>query len=181
MRNAILGLALLMLALAARPAVVQAQERAEETAARPARSGNVYRVEFAIQETEEGKPVNTRSYMIMVEDAPGRNCRVRTGSRVPIVTPSTTGSSVPTIQYMDVGVNLDCDLRERTDGLRLQIGLEVTNFAQGQEGRDQPLLRTIRFEGVAAVVPGKPTVVGALDDATSKRRYELEVTATKVR
>jgi hypothetical protein len=28
---------------------------------------------------------------------------------------------------------------------------------------------------------GKPTLIGALDDVDSNRRYEVEVTATKVR
>lgn len=147
----------------------------------PPRSGSIYRLDFAIHESEDGKRVNTRSYMIMAEDDYGRNCRIRTGSRVPIVTPGAPGSSVPAIQYMDVGINLDCDLRDRPDGVRLQVTMEISNFAQGQEGRDQPLLRTIRIEAVAALVPGKPGLVSSVDDAASKRRYELEVTATKVK
>jgi len=31
------------------------------------------------------------------------------------------------------------------------------------------------------VTPGRPTVVASMDDVESNRRYEIEVTATKVK
>ena len=44
-----------------------------------------------------------------------------------------------------------------------------------------PVFRTNIFRSEAVIPLGKPTVVGAMDDVASNRRYEIEVTATKVR
>lgn len=153
--------------------LVRAQEApAEETRGSP-KPLSVYRVEFAIHESEDGKRVNTRNYAQVVEE--GGHCRVRAGSRVPI----TTGAGV--VQYMDVGVRVDCELSERDGYVRLDLVLEITSFAQDQQAQGHPLLRNIRSELQTAVQPDKPTVVSSIDDTTSQRRYELAVTATKVK
>jgi hypothetical protein len=44
-----------------------------------------------------------------------------------------------------------------------------------------PVLRQVRFSGNSLVALGKPTVISTLDDVTSNRRYEIEVTVTKVK
>jgi len=44
-----------------------------------------------------------------------------------------------------------------------------------------PVIRRLHLEDDTLVVPGKPAVVGSIDDVTADRRYEVEVTATKVK
>ena len=41
--------------------------------------------------------------------------------------------------------------------------------------------RHLDLEDDALVVPGKPGMVGSIDDVTAERRYEVEVIATKVK
>ncbi len=44
-----------------------------------------------------------------------------------------------------------------------------------------PVIRQVRTEGDSLVTLGKPTVVATLDDVGTNRRYEIEVTVTKVK
>jgi hypothetical protein len=43
------------------------------------------------------------------------------------------------------------------------------------------VFRTERTEVESIVRPGKPTLVASMDDVVTNRRYEIEVTATKVK
>jgi hypothetical protein len=53
--------------------------------------------------------------------------------------------------------------------------------ASNNGGNQQFLMRQMRTE-MAAVVPiGKQTVIGAIDDASSTKRYEVAVTATRLK
>lgn len=154
--------------LSAAPALAQ-----EKPAERPFKTGPVYKVDFAVREKEDGTTLNTRSYAMLLEDkAVGK---VRASNRVPI--PYEKG-----FQYMDVGLSLDCHLVEREADISVGIQLEISDFAApGQERTSPPLVRSIRSEVKAGVPLGKPTVVSVVDDTATKRRYELEVTVTKVK
>jgi hypothetical protein len=137
------------------------------------RTGNVYRVEFTIREKDGATTVNSRNYLMLLEDKVAG--KVRAENRVPI--PSEKG-----FQYMDVGLSIDCELRERERDLLVNIRMEISDFAApGQEKASPPLIRSIRSELTTGIPPGKPTVVSVVDDTATKRRYELEVTATKVK
>jgi len=62
--------------------------------------------------------------------------------------------------------------------------VEVSNFAnpeQGTRGAVQPLLRQMVISGTPQIIFDKPMIVGSVDDPNSKREYQLEVTATKLR
>ncbi len=146
----------------------------EKPAEKVQKAGNVYRLDFAVREKEDGTTLNTRNYVMLLEDK--ASGKVRAANRVPI----PTGEKG--IQYMDVGLNIDCDLQERDTGISLRVWLEISDFASpGQEKISPPLLRTIRSEVKTGIPLGKPTVVSVVDDTATKRRYELEVTATMVK
>ena len=179
MRKLICCALLLMLAgLYAPPGAAQESEKqarsAEKTSAEK-KSGETYRLEFVVNELEDSKKVNTRSYSVLVE---GENwSKVRIGTRVPIQQPSG-------IVYMDVGLSLDCRLREGESGLSLEVILDMNSFAlpEGAEERPAtPPLRKFRTQTTSALALGKPTVVTSADDMASKRRFQVEVTATKVK
>jgi hypothetical protein len=44
-----------------------------------------------------------------------------------------------------------------------------------------PVLRQLRISGATIVTTGKPIVIGVVDDPNSKRQFQLEVTATKLK
>jgi hypothetical protein len=159
---------------------------AQEAAKPPAAMG-LYKVDFALHESEDGKRLNTRNYMLLIEHGRGNRVspegfnhagfgRIRANTKVPISPEDNK------VMYMDVGLKIDCDLRSAPDGVLLQVGLEISNFADPQQiNSRQPLIREFRTEVSTAVEPSKPTVIAVVDDAATKRRYELEVTVTKVK
>ena len=147
---------------------------------------SVYRLDYVIHELDNGKRINQRKYSLSVEAGRGHSNRwgrVRVGRRVPVATGATTTSPVQQIQYMDVGMNLDCGLQETDDVLLLETRLEVSSVVTGGElaAPGAPVTRQARTEMVSVLTPGKPTVIGTLDDVDSTRSYQIEVTATRMK
>lgn len=137
----------------------------------------VYKISFAVHEIEDGKRVGTRNYTMMVEsDSKGT---IRAGTKVPVKT------SADQFQYIDTGVNLDCRVREREGGLTLYADFELSGPPTEGEQKaftgGMPPIHQMRSTVAAAAVAGKPLTILTIDDPATRRRYELEVTATKVR
>jgi hypothetical protein len=158
----------LMLALAA-----PAQEKREEVAR------NVYKLEFTVFELENGKRINERSYMLHFSDVDRRGANTRVGTRVPVTVGADKG-----IQYMDVGLRIDANFLAVDDAtLTLQVNFETSGFALPEQSTQSgtPVLRNVS-ENVSSRVPfGKPTLISSIDDVNSKRRLQLELTATRVK
>jgi len=134
-----------------------------------------YRIEFNVRELDNGKRVNSRNYMMMAEE--GSYARIRVGNRVPFQT------SKDQYQYNDVGMNIDCRPHEHENGVALDITVGFSSVAPPSETAPSynPVFRSNRSEVQTVVALDKPTLVTSLDDVESNRRYEIEVTATKVK
>ena len=129
-----------------------------------------------INELEDSHKVNARSYTVMLW---GDNwSRLRIGSKIPIQQPSG-------IVYMDVGLSLDCRLHDTADGPSLELTVEMNSFALPEQGASAnpgtPPLRNFRTQTSNTLTLGKSTVVANADDMASKRTFQVEVTATKVK
>ncbi|HEY6348770.1 MAG TPA: hypothetical protein VI636_05110 [Candidatus Angelobacter sp.] len=145
-------------------------------------SEKIYKVNFLVYEMEDGKRINERSYSMPVASVDGkpRDSSIRVGTRVPI----TTGGEKQ-VQYIDVGLNIDCNVTEQGDRFILHGNLELSSFALPEQGADprsggNPVLRQIRQSFTTLVSPGKPTLVTTMDDINSKKRLQVEVTATRI-
>jgi type II secretory pathway component GspD/PulD (secretin) len=103
---------------------------------------------------------------------------IKVGTRVPV-----EGNKESQMQYVDVGTSIWSRMVERGDSLQLEVRAEISSFANPeQEGRSTlPLLRQLHISASTVASPGKPTVVGVVDDPNSKRQFQLEVTVTKLR
>jgi len=136
-----------------------------------------YKLDFQVKEVEGGKPVNTRAFSTMLAATQGSNreqATIRAGGRVPV----TSGSGT---SFFDLGVNIDArDLRESPADLSVQLSIDISTIAQ-ENANAQPVVRQNKWSGVVLVAPKKPTVVFASDDITSKRQFQLEMTATPVK
>jgi hypothetical protein len=153
------------------------QEKGKEVATTEQKPLVAYRIEFNVREIEDGKRLNSRSYMMVAKDDDWS--RIRVGNRVRVEFP--TGGNTQ-VEYHDVSMNIDCRPREREDRVSLSIKVEFSGVVpQTQTPPTYPLLRTERTEVESVVTPGKPTLVASMDDVASNRRYEIEVTATKVK
>jgi hypothetical protein len=150
------------------------EENAEKKSEEPV-SKNTYHVEFDIRELDGNKLVNSRRYLMNInEKAMGQ---VRSQSRVPV----TVGSGSTQFQYQNVSMNIDC--KPQTVGEEVQLGIRVQSNSLGNLEQATPpaVTREQQLNVTATVALGKPTVVGSIDDVTSSHRFEIEVTATKVK
>jgi hypothetical protein len=138
-----------------------------------------YKVEFSVYEVENGKRLNVRKYMTLADE--GDFARIRVGSQVPYV---VGGVGSGGYQYKDIGMNIDCRPRTRDNGVLLDMTVEMSSVLKPEasyQSNEHPVFRTDKSSLTAVLPLGKPTVVSTMDDVSSDRRYEIEVTATKVR
>lgn len=150
-----------------------------------------YRLDFSFNEVADGKIVNTRHYSMDI--TAGESNEIKIGSRVPVAT-GTNDPRMPAAvqyQYLDVGTNIWAQLREHGDELMLVVRSDVSNVdtssgdgpAGGSPASEHlgPVIRQIKISGSTLLTTGKPMLIGSMDDPNSKRQFQLEVTATKLR
>jgi len=182
LKNAALAATLALTLLAGAPESASAQESgAPKTEQKAEKIQTAYRLDFSVNEMEDGKKINTRQYSMNSRSGDGNEIKI--GTRVPV------DSKEGQVQYLDVGTNIWCRLRDQTDvsglgnNVLLSVRAEITNFAipeqQGQQVR--PVLRQLKIEASTVGVPGKAVIVGSVDDPNSKRQFQLEVNVTKLR
>jgi hypothetical protein len=152
----------------AAPAKVKADE--------PDKILTAFRLDFAISEFDDGKKINTRHYSMNLVPGYAPTNEIKIGSRVPVE------GKQGEMQYIDVGTNIWARMTDQHSSLQLEVKADLSNFASPeQESRtSMPLLRQLRINASTVAVPGKPTVVGVVDDPNSKRQFQLEVTVTKL-
>ncbi len=174
------------LALITCGSMVAAQEAAPEKAsaqkeaAVEQKPSGYYRLDFSIREMQDNKVVNTRAYSMVVED--GNRGSLKTGARVPVLT-GAAGSAQ--YSYMNIGMEISCLVRSRADYVALDTSVEMETIASSEQTptapMSPPVVRTSRTAVRAGVIPGKPTIIGSLDDPQGNRRFQIEVTATKLK
>lgn len=138
-----------------------------------------YRLDYVIREMDDGKVVNSRNYsMVMTStDERGRGLGdMRAGSRIPV----NVGDKG--IQYVDVGVNINSRLYVLDSGaLLLDNNTEISTLATPEGQGANPIIRQIRSSTTSEVIVGKASQIALLDDPVSKRRFQIEVTPTKLK
>lgn len=177
---------LVMAVLAVLASGVWAQEppkdASEETpkAEKPAQAKplSYYKLEFVLRELQDGKLLNTRNYMMVMEDS-YRTSELKIGSRVPL-------KDERGLNYLDVGTNINCHIEGNSPSVGLNCSFEVSSFSLPEQKvtsgeNSAPVLNQMRASIPAVVPEGKQTVIGIIDDPGSTRRYEIAVTATKLR
>jgi hypothetical protein len=147
---------------------------ASEQTERPLTSA--YRLDFSVNEIEDGKKINTRQYSTNLKG--NDNGDIKIGTRVP-----AEGKNGE-FEYLDVGTSIQSQMHERRDQLELFVHAEISNFAipdQAQSNTSHPVLRELNISASTLVLLGKPMLLGSVDDPNSKRQFQLEATVTKLR
>jgi len=144
-----------------------------------------YKLNLTVEEVNDaGKVDNTRSYIATVATGRGGGQQIRTGSRVPIATGTSSGSTQ--FQYIDVGMNFDVhQVKEIGDKLSFTLTAELTSLGQEQHPVvglpvGDPVIRQNKWDSSVLIPIGKSTVVYSADDLDSKGKMQVEVTATRV-
>ncbi len=184
-RSVILATALLLFAA---PLCLCAQNAPQESA--PASTTqHFYHLKFIVEElSDTGTVTNTRTYQTTVSTGPNDPSQIiKTGSRVPIVTGSYSGSGSPLpntqFQYIDLGVSIQVQhVAEIGDALKFNLRTDVSSMAKYSEiaGVNEPVIRQNTWSSDVLVPIGKPSVVFSSDDLDTKGKMQVEVTATPV-
>lgn len=151
-------------------------QQAETEKAKAEKILNAYRLDFSVNELEDGKRINTRQYSMNLNSDNSNELKI--GTRVPVE------SKPGDFQYLDVGTSIWSNIQERNGAIDLAVRAEISNFAlpEHNEGRDtRPVLRQFKIGAGTLVSLGKPMVVGSVDDPNSKRQFQLEVMVSKLR
>ena len=143
-----------------------------------------YRLDFSFNEVADGKVLNTRHYSMNL--TAGESNEIKIGTRVPIATESSPDASAHMqYQYLDVGTNIWAQLRGHGDEWMLVVRSDVSNLDTSNTSEhgnlSLPIVRQIKISGSTLLVVGKPILIGSMDDPNSKRQFQLEVTATKLK
>jgi hypothetical protein len=183
-KSALISTALFLLTVAVFTAPALPQEAKAQEAAAPSSKAEqrYYHLEFVFKEiNDDGRVVNSRTYDTSASTVDGRNSSVRAGTKIPVRTNNKAGDIQ--IEYIDVGVNIDCgSARETPQGLALQITAEISSLANpSSSGEWPPIVRQNRWSSMTQLPLGKPTVVFSSDNLENKGRMQVEVTATQIR
>jgi hypothetical protein len=174
-----LALALLLTGIASLPWAA-AQETNKEDEAQ-LKASDSYKVEITVNEIENGKKINSRSYSMRLRASAlprwSPQGRVRVGGEVPVAV--ETGK----FNYYNTGWNIDCRLMPLGNGnvaIKSTWDYSSPNVISANQNTPNPFIRHMGSE-VEAVVPlDKPTVLTEMDDVATTRRYVVEVKVTKI-
>ncbi len=163
-----------VLGLATKRSWSQESTSAKAESQESAKTPQPYRLDFSVNELEDGKKINSRQYSMDLNANDANELKI--GTRVPVE------AAHEQFQYMDIGTNIWCRIGERPEGIPLSVRAEISNFATPEGGNaSRPIIRQFRINASTLAQLGKPTVVGSVDDPASKRQFQLEVTVTKLR
>jgi hypothetical protein len=169
--------------------------RAQEKAKSDEEAGplKVLKLDVVLSEFDGGTRISNLPYLLRVISGQRREppTQVRMGVRVPVVTGSSK-EGAPSLQYMDVGTNIDCSARTLEDGrFRLSCSVErssvysigqdakATEWAPGQPALSSaPIVRQFRNSFDLAVRDGQKVQVTIATDPVSGHSLMLDLTAT---
>ncbi len=144
------------------------------------KAANAYRLDFTMNELEDGKKVNSRQYSLNLVPGFTTSNELKIGTRVPVE------AKAGEWQYIDLGTNLWSRMVEQGDAVQLEVRANLSNLAEPAQDKTSnpllhPLLRELKINASTVATLGKPMVIGTVDDPNSRRQYRLEVVVTKIR
>lgn len=184
MRSYIAAAAVLILALGTSG---RAQEQKPATA-----SPNTLRVQLVVSRYQGDKKISSLPYTLTMNSGdrgPGRSS-LRLGTQVPITTMSRQGSDanapmVPTVQYRDIGTNIDCFATVLDDGrFKLDLTVEDSSLdkeAGGAATSAHPVFRSFRTIDSVLLRDGQTAQYSTATDKVSGEVWKVDVTLTVVK
>jgi hypothetical protein len=153
-----------------------AQDKPATAPAASATPKHYYRLNYVLKESDEGKVINQRSF-VMSASTEGTSWRsMRAGTRLPL-----GGANPKDVNYIDVGVNIDTRIQDSGEGLAMDVTTDISSAGTENNSGAPPVIRQVKVRSEALVPVGKPTTLFTADDPASRHRFELEVTATPER
>jgi hypothetical protein len=146
---------------------VHASSSARGSSPPVAKNEHLYRMDYVVSAKESAGTATSSAYTMFVEEHHTGDLRV--GANVPI-------TSGPAPVRTDIGLKI----RNQTaqlgdDAMAVQTDVEMSWTEEGNG------IHKLAASSDALVLPGQPTLVASLDDPSTHKRYQVSVTATKLR
>jgi type II secretory pathway component GspD/PulD (secretin) len=144
-----------------------------------------FRLTFSLAQIDGDKTVGTQKVSLIVLDDDEKTV-FKQGSKVPIVTgTSAEGSSAQNsqVQYEDVGLAIEASVDGSPDMLRLHTKVTQSSVADERAAGNtgDPAIRQTTVDAGAALIPGKPLLLGSLDIPGTTNREEISVVSELIR
>ena len=145
--------------------------RSPENSAKPI---SFYRLDFAIREMDGEKALDTRHYSLWLQA--GDMERIQSSSEA-----SYGIGDKKTVK--NVGVSFFCTVKETDSSPWLDLQLQISDFIPPEkaEGGTYPVARGIDIHSKAPLSLGKSVTVSSVEDPVSRHRFQVDVTATKLK
>jgi hypothetical protein len=124
---------------------------------------HVYRLDFVIAANDPGKAAASSAYTLSLEDM--HNGELRMGTNIALSSQAR----------QDVGLMLKCYVEPLGEELLLHSTAEMSS------AEEPSTIRKITANGDALLSLGQQALVASVEDSISHKRFEVKVTATKLR
>jgi type II secretory pathway component GspD/PulD (secretin) len=146
------------------------------------RPRKTYRLTYTVRDMDDNKQIGIQHFSLIVVS--GARTTLKNGTKVPIVTGSTsdTNGSKSEFTFVDIGLTIDASLDESASGVRLRTRLGRSSVAEEKAigGIQEPLIRSTEMEGTSILTQGKQVSLGSLDVPGSTRHLDVEVSLAVV-
>jgi hypothetical protein len=151
------------------------------------------KVQLVLSRYQGDKKVSSLPYTLTVNvpDASVRNAvgraNLRMGTQVPVTTMARQSGDinaplVPTVQYRDIGTNIDCNVMAFEDGrFRLELTVEDSAVDSTSANSSHPAFRSFRTNGTTMLRDGQSAQFSTATDKVSSEVWKVDVTLTVVK
>ncbi len=140
---------------------------------RTADFGPIYRLDFTLSSNDAKSNVPEGTFTMNLQENEVGVLSTGRVIAVPVSTASDKGGAAT--MRTDVGLSLNESYRMVGGDLLVRSSAEFSGV------EDSGVLRKLAAKDEALVTPGKATLVSSIDDASSHKKYQVLVTATKLR
>jgi hypothetical protein len=128
----------------------------------------VYRLDFVVGESDGGKAATSTTYTLNLEEK--HTGEIKMGTNVLLPTQSKGAG-----QRADIGLTLRASYNSVGEDLLVDDEVEIT------AAKDAQTFRKMSAKGNTLIAQGKPALVASVEDPITHKRYQVTVTATKLR
>ena len=132
----------------------------------PAMGPSSYRVDLKVQEAASP----ARSYSMLIDSTGQGNFRL--GQKVAYL------SGANQINYADVGVNIECRVREVDGKIILLSSIEFSGILPGD--KERPTIAQTRINLQSLMLNGKNASLATVDDPATQRKLGVNATVTRI-
>jgi hypothetical protein len=128
---------------------------------------HLYRMDYVVSAKDSAGAATSSAYTMFVEER--RTGDLRVGANVPL-------AAGPSAARTDIGLKIRNQTAQLADeAMAIQTDVEMSWAEEGNG------IHKLAASSDALVLPGQPTLVASLDDPSTHKRYQVSVTATKLR